>query len=72
MLTIKKASLKANDRVRLTEEMGLFLFPEIKIGTIVEVDENDEMMPYKVRFDGEVVGTWVFKEDIELLKEEKE
>lgn len=70
MLTIKTASLKVNDRVRLTEETGLF--PEIKIGTIVEVDENDELMPYKVKFDGEVVGIWVFKEDVELLMEEKE
>lgn len=62
--------LAIKERVRLTEESGLM--PEIKEGTIVEVDENDEMMPYKVRFDGEVIGVWVFKEDVELLKEEKE
>jgi hypothetical protein len=62
--------LAIKERVKLTEESGLM--PEIKEGTIVEVDENDEMMPYKVRFDGEVIGIWVFKDEIELIKEEKE
>lgn len=60
--------LAIKERVRLTEESGLI--PEIKEGTIVEVDENDELMPYKVRFDGEVIGVWVFKDEIELIKEE--
>jgi len=62
--------LVVNDRVKTTEESGFY--SEGLIGTIVKVDENDKMMPYKVKLDGEVFGVWMFENEIELLKEEEE
>ena len=65
---------KVGDRVKLLEESSFY--EEIEgYGTITEVDESDEVMPYKVTFDDDDSnedGYWLFDGEIALVEEEDE